>query len=73
VVRPVSARWPDGNGRFSLVLPRSVRGKTLRFWQSTLQAFSTIAVRPGGPVDLRTWPTGLSPRVPRDVTSLRVP
>jgi alcohol dehydrogenase (cytochrome c) len=73
VVKPISARWPDRNGRFSLVLPRSVRGKTLRFWESTLQAFSTFAARPGGPVDLRTWPSGLSPRVPRDVTSLRVP
>jgi alcohol dehydrogenase (cytochrome c) len=73
VVKPVSARWPDRAGRFSLVLPRSVRGQTIRFWESTLQAFSAFPATPGGPVDLSTWPTGLSPRVPRDVASLHLP
>jgi PQQ-dependent dehydrogenase (methanol/ethanol family) len=73
VIRPLSARWPDASGRFSLVLPRSAAGKTLRFWESTLQAFSTVAARPGGPVDVRTWPTGLSPRTARDVATVRAP
>ena len=70
--RPVSARWPDGGGRFTLVLPPSARGKTLRFWESDFQAFSRVVATPGGPVDLTGWPTGLSPRVARDVAFLTV-
>ena len=67
VVKPVSATWPDRNGRFELVLPASVRGKTLRFWQSDFEAYQTIAAVPGGPVDLKAWPAALSDRVPRDL------
>jgi hypothetical protein len=73
VVQPVSATWPDARGRFELVLPASVRGKTLRFWQSDFQAYQTIVAIPGGKVDLKAWPTALSPRVPRDTAFLRVP
>jgi alcohol dehydrogenase (cytochrome c) len=72
VVRPVSARWPDNQGRFSLVLPSSVRGKTLHFWESDFVTFSRGAAVPGGGVDLRGWPTALSPRVPRDIAFLKV-
>jgi hypothetical protein len=72
-IRPVSARWPDRRGSFKLVLPASARGKTLRFWESDFQAFSRAVARPGGPVDLSGWPTGLSPRVARDVAFLRAP
>jgi hypothetical protein len=72
-IRPVSARWPDVRGRFELVLPPSARGTTLRFWESDFQAYSRAVARPGGPVDLVSWPTGLSPRVTRDVAFLRAP
>ena len=72
VVKPVSATWPDAQGRFTLILPASVRGKTLRFWQSDFQTFTTGAT-PGGPVVLATWPTKLSPRVPRDTGFVRIP
>ena len=73
VVRPVSATWPDASGRFELVLPASVRGKTLRFWQSDFQAYQTTAAAPGGKVDLKAWPAALSPRVARDLGFVRVP
>ena len=73
VVRPVSARWPDGSGRFELVLPASVRGKVLRFWESDFQSHQTIAATPGGRVDLKAWPKGLSQRVARDVGFVRAP
>lgn len=73
VVKPISARWPDARGSFSLVLPASVRGKTVRFWQSSFQAFSTFPARPGGAVDLSTWPAALSPRVSTGTASLRLP
>jgi alcohol dehydrogenase (cytochrome c) len=73
VVHPVSATWPDTKGRFELVLPSSVRGKVLRFWQSDFQTYQTTVATPGGEVDLKAWPTALSPRVPRDTAFLRAP
>jgi alcohol dehydrogenase (cytochrome c) len=72
VIKPVAARWPDASGRFSLTLPASVRGKTLSIWESTFQAFSRFEARPGGPVDLESWPRALSPRVARGVAFLAV-
>ena len=72
VIKPLSARWPARDGRFSLLLPRSVRGKVLRFWESDFASFSPSPAAPGGPVDLGAWPTKLSPRVARDVAFLRV-
>ena len=73
VVKPVSAQWPDAQGRFRLVLPPSVRGKTLSLWQSSFQAFATFPARPGGAVDLRTWPAALSPRVSTGTAIVRAP
>jgi hypothetical protein len=72
MVKPLAARWPAKDGRFSLLLPRSVRGKTLRFWESDFASFSQSRARPGGAVDLRAWPKKLSPRVARDVAFLAV-
>ena len=63
VVRPISATWPDVQGRFQLILPASVAGKTLRFWQNDFQTYQTNAVTPGGAVDLKAWPVGaVTPR-----------
>jgi hypothetical protein len=73
VVQPVSARWPDRRGRFSLVLPASVRGHTISFWENQRQFFSRVAARPGGAVDLSSWPNGLLARVPQGLFSLRIP
>jgi PQQ-dependent dehydrogenase (methanol/ethanol family) len=74
VVKPVgTAQWPDAQGRFRLVLPASTRGKTVRLWQSSFQAFSSFPAKPGGLVDLKTWPTGLSPRVSTGTASIQVP
>jgi hypothetical protein len=70
-VKPISATWPDARGRFTIVLPSSVKGQTLRFWQSEFQTYTTGAV-PGGPVNI-AWPTLLSPRVPRDTGFVRIP
>jgi len=73
VVKPLAAQWPDAQGRFRLVLPASVRGKTVRLWQSSFQAFSTFPAKPGGAVDLSTWPAALSPRVSTGTASVRIP
>ena len=71
VVKPLSATWPDASGRFVLVLPGSVRGKSLRFWESDFQAYQTSQATPGGRVDLEAWPKSLSPRVARDLGFVR--
>ncbi len=73
VVRPVSATWPDAKGNFQLVLPASVAGKVLRLWQSDFQSYQTTVATPGGPVDLKAWPTALSPRVSRDTAFIQAP
>jgi hypothetical protein len=73
VIRPVSARWLDARGRFSLVLPRSAQGQTLRFWQNQRTFFSRTVAAPGRGVDLASWPSGLSQRTPQNLGSLRVP
>jgi hypothetical protein len=72
VIEPLAARWPAKDGRFSLLLPASVRGTTLRFWESDFVSFSRSPATPGGPVDLAVWPRKLSPRVARDVAFLAV-
>jgi hypothetical protein len=72
VVKPLSERWPTANGTFALRLPGSVRGKTLSFWENDRQAFSSIAARPGGPVDVSAWPVALGDSVPRGLAALRV-
>ncbi len=73
VVRPVAERWPDARGNFSIVLPASVRGKTLRFWENVRQSFSRPAARPGGLVDLSAWPHALGATVATGLGKLVVP
>jgi PQQ-dependent dehydrogenase (methanol/ethanol family) len=73
VIRPVANRWPDAQGRFTIVLPRSARGKTIRFWENQRQFFARVAARPGGPVDLSAWPTQLGQASPAGLASLKLP
>ena len=73
VIKPLSERWPDAAGRFQIVLPASVRGKTLNFWENQRQFYSQFPARPGGPVDLSAWPSQLGPAAPRGLAFLKVP
>jgi PQQ-dependent dehydrogenase (methanol/ethanol family) len=73
VVKPVSARWPDAKGNFSMTLPASVRGKTIGFWQNKRLFFSSFAATPGGKVDLTSWPSKLGRGTASRLASLRVP
>jgi hypothetical protein len=72
-VKPVSALWADDDGRFEIVLPSSVAGQTVRFWQSRLRAFSRTEARPGGEVDVDYWPDSIPEDAPRDLDALELP
>jgi alcohol dehydrogenase (cytochrome c) len=72
VIKPVSARWPDRRGRFSLLLPAVAKGTTLRFWESDFTAFSTSAARPGGLVATSSWPSRLTNRISTGIASVTV-
>jgi len=72
VVKPLAERWPDANGSFSMRLPASVRGKTLHFWENLRQSFSRFPARPGGAIDLATWPSLLGDAVPAGLATLPV-
>jgi alcohol dehydrogenase (cytochrome c) len=73
VIRPLLERWPDLRGVFSMVLPRSARGKTISLWENQRQFYSRLAGRPGGPVDLGSWPVQLGEAAASPVATLRLP
>jgi hypothetical protein len=72
VIKPLSVRWPDARGRFSLVLPHLARGTTLRFWESNFETFSTVPARPGGPANPAAMPQRLTTRIPSGIAVVRV-
>jgi hypothetical protein len=73
VVKPLSETWPNAHGAFSMRLPASVRGKTLHLWENQRQAFSHFAAKPGGQVDLASWPSELGDAVSSALAALPVP
>jgi PQQ-dependent dehydrogenase (methanol/ethanol family) len=73
VVKPSAARWPDSKGNFVMVLPASVRGKTISFWQSRRLVLSRFATTAGGGIDLRSWPARLGTGTPSRLATLGVP
>ncbi len=72
-IRPVSATWPDASGRFQIVLPARLAGQEVSLWQAKLDLFSQAPARPGGAVDLTSWPAMLPADAPRDLVSIRLP
>ena len=68
----LAAHWPDGKGRFCLVLPARVRGRMLHLWESDFVTFSRTPAAPGSAVDLSAWPAALPVHVPRNVGLLSV-
>jgi hypothetical protein len=72
VVKPLSANWPTTSGSFSITLPGSVRKRTLTFWENQRQSFSSFPARPGGRMDLSSWPAQLGDAVPTRLATLRV-
>ena len=72
VVKPLAETWPTKTGAFTMTLPVSVRGRTLSFWENQRQSFSGFTARPGGPIDLRSWPAQLDNAVPSRLATLAV-
>jgi hypothetical protein len=66
---PVSATWPDGKGKFRLVLPRSARGKQVSFYEDQGNFFLTKAPVGGGPVPRQAWPKRLDATVPQGLAA----
>jgi hypothetical protein len=70
LVRPLSASWPDKNGRFRITLPASVAGKRLSIWEDLDQAFSSFAATPGGRFDMKSYPTKVLARFPQGMATV---
>jgi alcohol dehydrogenase (cytochrome c) len=70
VIRPLSASWPDRNGRFRLTLPASARGQKLSVWQDLGQFFSSFAAVPGGRFDMKSYPSKVLQRYPQAMASI---
>jgi alcohol dehydrogenase (cytochrome c) len=73
VVKPLAERWPTAGGFFSMRLPASARGRTVRLWQNLRQSFSAFPAKAGGAVDLGSWPTALGKAVPVGTAGLTLP
>ena len=72
-VKPLKATWPDRQGRFQLVLPRSVSGKQLTLFLDSRPRFSRAIASPGHAVDPGAWAKQLTPDMPRRMGSLKLP
>lgn len=72
-VRPLAATWPDGQGRFRLVLPRALAGRRVSLWEARLDLFSRREAAAGSAIDLRDWPRTLPRDAPRDLANITLP
>jgi len=73
LVKPKSVRWPDVKGRFEIRIPLRPKGTKLLLWQDVDQFFSTASARPGGLVDLGSYPRQVLQRMPQAIASVVVP
>jgi len=73
VIKPLSAKWPDANGRFELVLPASARGLVAKFWEDERQFFTTTEPKPGGAVDPAVYPKSLATDAPQALATVKLP
>jgi hypothetical protein len=71
-VRPLSITWPDGSGRFRIVLPKDLAGQTVSLFEADVALFSPFKAVPGGPVALGEWPKSLPADAPRNVASVHL-
>jgi hypothetical protein len=72
-IRPVSARWPDAKGAFSIVLPPSARGKVVSFWMDDRPVFSRAVAAAGAPVSPALYPSSPRNQAPQGLLRIRLP
>src|SRR5205814_8417571 len=41
VIKPLAVHWPDAKGNFSILLPRSLRGRQITLWQNQRFAYES--------------------------------
>lgn len=73
IIRPVSESWPTTSGRFRIVLPPSAKGKTVTFWESQAQFFTSSHATPGGSMSLAIVPNSLPTNAPQNITTVKLP
>ena len=72
VLKPVAAEWPDRRGAVPARAPANRAGRLCGSGRAASRP-SPPPGRPGGAVDLKTWPKGLSPRVSTGTANVRLP
>jgi hypothetical protein len=70
---PVSGTWPDRKGNFSLVLPKSLAGKVVTFYEAGAPRFSAFTAVAGKKADRMSWTTQLGISTPRGVGRIKLP
>ena len=65
-VVPLAGTWPDRKGYFSLVLPRSLAGKVVTFYEASAPRFSAFNAVAGHKADRSSWTSQLGASTPRD-------
>ncbi len=73
LIKPLSAKWLDADGRFQLVLPSSARGTVAKFWEEERQFFSTSVAKPSGRVDPTVYPKTLASDAPQGLATVKLP
>jgi hypothetical protein len=56
-----------------MVLPASMRGKTVSFWMDRRQVFSRAVAVAGGPVSPAIFPSSPRPQAPQGLLRIRLP
>ncbi|HEY3614901.1 MAG TPA: PQQ-binding-like beta-propeller repeat protein [Gaiellales bacterium] len=72
-IAPLSGTWPDRKGNFSLVLPSSLAGKTISFYEAGAPRFSAFNAVAGKKADRSSWSTQLGLSTPRGYGSIKLP
>jgi hypothetical protein len=70
---PISGTWPDRKGNFSLVLPRSLAGKTVTFYEAGAPRYSAFNAVAGRKADRSSWTTQLGLSTPRGYGTIKLP
>ena len=70
---PISGTWPDRKGNFSLVLPRSLAGQVVTFYEAGAPRFSAFNAVAGKKADRTSWTTQLGLSTPRGLGRIKLP